>query len=54
MLARLTVNKPAFLTAEVMAVLWTLYVAATLGLIAVAVTLARSRMSYTDKFSYDK
>ena len=40
MLARLTVNKPPFLTPPVMAVLWILYLAATFGLIAAACQLA--------------
>jgi 4-amino-4-deoxy-L-arabinose transferase-like glycosyltransferase len=45
MLTRLTINKPEFLNATVLAVLWVLFLAATLGVIAVAVRLAWLRAS---------
>src|SRR5205814_6382433 len=40
LIARLTVNKPAFLSAPAMAILGMLFLAATLGLIAASVRLA--------------
>jgi 4-amino-4-deoxy-L-arabinose transferase-like glycosyltransferase len=43
MLDRLTANKPAFLSAPVMATLWMLFLAATFGLIATSVRLASRR-----------
>jgi 4-amino-4-deoxy-L-arabinose transferase-like glycosyltransferase len=43
MLARLTLNKPAYLSASVLATLWALFLAATLLLIALSVAIAHDR-----------